>query len=751
MAWIIRSKNRAFSGWSKLMTRILRLLFLCISVAVNMDSLHAQWVQTNGPYGGDITCFAMDSTTIFAGAYSGGVFQSTNNGQSWTATKGGLINTNTLVLAADGMHLYAGTEVMYGGGLFVSTNNGASWTASGLALQGVNVLAIRGKNLFAGSNGLFLSTNNGTSWDTVLPSANITALALDSANLFVGAGYSGVYRSTDNGTSWTSVDSGLTGNIVTALAISPVSGGASSANLFAGTLLPVPVPVGQVPVQPYTGIYRSTNYGESWAAVDSGLRRTIVSVFAVKDTNIFAGTSRGVFLSTNEGSTWAQMNTGLTDTNINALVVKGPTLFAGTSNGIFISTNNGASWTAASTGVTSTSISALGVFGSNLFVGDNGIQLSTDNGNSWLAVDSGISSNTYVDALAMSPASGGAGSTNLFAGMEYQSGILRSTNNATSWTLLDSGLTNAYITCLAVSPASGGANSTNLFAGDGQGGHGVFLSTNNGTSWTAVDSGMGYTWVLSLAVSPTGNGATNIFAGTQNGGVFHSTNNGKSWTLPSTLLSTEIVYALGVEGTNLFAGTGEGVFLSTDNGTSWTAAGLTNANVSALAISGTNIFAGTIYTGVSNGGIFLSTDNGTSWRAVNTGLTNTNISSLAVSETDLYAGTNGSGTWRRPLSDMITAVKESKNEIPTTYSLSQNYPNPFNPSTTISFALPSRSFVSLKVFDILGRELSTIVSGELQAGTYNRQWNAANMSSGVYFYRLQAGSFIETKKLLLLK
>jgi len=103
-------------------------------------------------------------------------------------------------------------------------------------------------------------------------------------------------------------------------------------------------------------------------------------------------------------------------------------------------------------------------------------------------------------------------------------------------------------------------------------------------------------------------------------------------------LSKEIVYALGVEGTTLFAGTGEGVFLSTDNGTSWTAAGLSNAIVSALAIWGTNIFAGTIYTGVSNGGIFLSTDNGTSWTAVDTGLTNTNISSLAISETDLLQG-----------------------------------------------------------------------------------------------------------------
>ena len=95
----------------------------------------------------------------------------------------------------------------------------------------------------------FFPPDNGASWSTVLPSTNITALVVDSANLFVGAGDNGVYRSTDNGTSWTSVDSGLTGNIVTALAVSPAPGGASSTNLFAGTLLPVPVSVGQIPVQ----------------------------------------------------------------------------------------------------------------------------------------------------------------------------------------------------------------------------------------------------------------------------------------------------------------------------------------------------------------------------------------------------------------------------------------------------------------------------------------------------------------------
>jgi hypothetical protein len=101
--------------------------------------------------------------------------------------------------------------------------------------------------------------------------------------------------------------------------------------------------------------------------------------------------------------------------------------------------------------------------------------------------------------------------------------------------------------------------------------------------------------------------------------------------------------------------------------------------------------------------------------------------------------------------NIITSVEAAIVGTPKTFSLLQNYPNPFNPTTTISFNLSSRLFVSLNVFDLLGREVATIVSEEMSAGSYSLQWNAATMPSGVYFYRLQAGSFTETKRLVLLK
>lgn len=103
------------------------------------------------------------------------------------------------------------------------------------------------------------------------------------------------------------------------------------------------------------------------------------------------------------------------------------------------------------------------------------------------------------------------------------------------------------------------------------------------------------------------------------------------------------------------------------------------------------------------------------------------------------------------ISPSSTSVYEENPLIPNRAELYPNYPNPFNPQTTISFSLPSKSFVSLKIFDALGREVSVVLSEELPFGKYFSQWNAAGMTSGVYFYRLQVGRFTETKKLLLLR
>ena len=99
----------------------------------------------------------------------------------------------------------------------------------------------------------------------------------------------------------------------------------------------------------------------------------------------------------------------------------------------------------------------------------------------------------------------------------------------------------------------------------------------------------------------------------------------------------------------------------------------------------------------------------------------------------------------------ITDVEELNSNIPVDFALYQNYPNPFNPSTTIEFGLPQTSFVTFEIYNLLGEKVATLVSQELHAGTYRIQWDASGVTSGVYMYRLQAGSFAQTKKLILLR
>ncbi|MGB6032521.1 MAG: T9SS type A sorting domain-containing protein, partial [Bacteroidota bacterium] len=100
---------------------------------------------------------------------------------------------------------------------------------------------------------------------------------------------------------------------------------------------------------------------------------------------------------------------------------------------------------------------------------------------------------------------------------------------------------------------------------------------------------------------------------------------------------------------------------------------------------------------------------------------------------------------------VVAGVEEAATELPASYSLSQNYPNPFNPSTMIEFALPHAATVMLKVYNLLGAEVATLASGDHPAGTFKILWGASDIPSGVYFYRLSAGKFVQTRKMILMK
>ncbi len=107
--------------------------------------------------------------------------------------------------------------------------------------------------------------------------------------------------------------------------------------------------------------------------------------------------------------------------------------------------------------------------------------------------------------------------------------------------------------------------------------------------------------------------------------------------------------------------------------------------------------------------------------------------------------------WTSVIDKTVVGTEDHPESSPRSFTLSQNYPNPFNPSTKIKYTLGKRSFVTLKIYDILGREMKTLVSAEQASGEYEVNYRPDNLSSGIYFYTLKAGSFQITKKLLLLR
>ena len=175
-----------------------------------------------------------------------------------------------------------------------------------------------------------------------------------------------------------------------------------------------------------------------------------------------------------------------------------------------------------------------------------------------------------------------------------------------------------------------------------------------------------------------------------------------------------------------------------------------------LATTGNIIFAGTDNYSAGSSGVYLSTNNGASWLNKNQGFNVIpTVSTLLISNNYIFAGTYSYSLWRRSLSDII-GLKQISEIVPAVYSLHQNYPNPFNPSTKIRYKIKDSRFVTLKVYDILGKEIVTLVNEKQSPGEYEvpfsiNQFSGYQLPSGVYFYQLRAGDLVETKKMILLK
>lgn len=193
---------------------------------------------------------------------------------------------------------------------------------------------------------------------------------------------------------------------------------------------------------------------------------------------------------------------------------------------------------------------------------------------------------------------------------------------------------------------------------------------------------------------------------------------------------------------------------STDDGVIWN---FVNpgpfAQIRAIKTSSNYVFIGYF----SSETLFYSQDAGATWAQFDLSGLNSNLIEI---NSHLELGRDGRvyvKTWGgadpglyRTINPVLSVARE-ENIFPEEFYLHQNYPNPFNPSTTIQFSIPEQAFVKLEVFNALGEKVSTLVSEELNAGSYKFDWKAESLSSGIYYYTLTANGFTQTRKLVLLK
>lgn len=243
------------------------------------------------------------------------------------------------------------------------------------------------------------------------------------------------------------------------------------------------------------------------------------------------------------------------------------------------------------------------------------------------------------------------------------------------------------------------------------------------------------------------------------GSLYLTTNFGATWTQTnagSTALPGERLSSMMFVGDTLYASVyqsqiGSALVKSSNYGNTWTPIPNNipggNSQLAGLAKEGGHWFIG-----AEVGGIYTST-NGETFVNWSEGLpsggdTTVKAYSFAIAGNYVLAATNW-GVFRRPMSQ-LSVSQGGENQV-RAFRLSQNYPNPFNPSTTIRYELPIASDVRLEIFDVLGKKVATLVSERQAAGEQTVTFNTNALASGVYFYRLKAGSFIETKKMLLVK
>lgn len=397
---------------------------------------------------------------------------------------------------------------------------------------------------------------------------------------------------------------------------------------------------------------------------------------------------------------WSKINS-LSANTIRDLDYNNGNFYAGTSNGLWRSSDQGVSWKNISTGLSRDALVTYDIFfdGGAMYIATvEGNYKTTNGGANWTAKSSGIqigpgATKRYCYVYLRDGAT-------LYSGAF--SGLHRSSDGGDTWTL--AGLPGPHSNVISMI-----VHNSEVFAGRTSVSNSLMKSTDNGVNWVPTPFfGQFSPEVFCFHESPD----NKLFIGTGHG-VYVTTNNGTNWSQRNDGLPSDPYISSIVQRGSTLIGSGKfgarGIFITTNEGVTWDT------------------------TGTQNGLPFLS-----------------DMYKLLIEDDTLYLAASN-GVYKRNLSDLITGITQTSTGIPDNFTLYQNFPNPFNPSTAIKFDMPVNDNVSLKVYDMAGKYVATLVNNNLSSGSYSVAFNASGLSSGIYFYTLSTSSYTRTMKMTLLK
>ncbi len=675
-------------------------------------------------------------------------------------------NTLSDAVLVNGSTIYAISEV---GGAFVkSTNNGVNWSVSNILpvkdsvyysalsmystnVNNIYILYSTGK-IFAYTNRFFImkSTNAGNTWDSIF----IADRFRNDINKIVfinnSTGYCytskdngyGIYKTTNSGINWEVYRINSTNDSLQSLFfLNENTGwiGGYENNYYykttdaGSTWLQLTVSVFDIFYKPYfinenTGWYvsgskirKTTNGGINFLTIGNPL--FTIDDYAFTDENTGWCLSSGeIYTTSNSGADWIKTyNYNSTGVLVNSVKFLNDStgISAGKYGGILKTTDKGNNWSELSKAYNKHSFVTDICFVNSLTgwsLMHAQLMKSTDGGNSWQKIDS---INTYRSVKFKDENTGAIMSDNFFS---------TTTNGGATW------IKNTYNAYSFISAFFVSANTWYVFGGA------IFKTTNSGLNWNMINPPSS---LLNSAYFTDIN--TGYLAGTS---LYKTTNGGVNWFTSSTSLPAGKIYF--INSTTGWAYNDYNIFKTTNSGANWEtqfSQEFYQMNSINFVNSLTGFCAANAY-GI--GRILKTTNGGSNWfhdfpyysHYLNAlSFINPNTGWAAgEGETILKTTTGGS-----------VFVAQISSKLPDKFYLSQNYPNPFNPNTNIEFSLPQKSFVKLKVFDLLGRDIANLVNENLSAGSYKYDFNASALTSGIYFYKLETDNFSETRKMVLVK